>query len=93
MNDLPIHMEVPVEADDAFIWLQLLHLPLALVAPHPLEHNLIMLIPGPQTSVMNSTVCLDVIAHREFLYLTVGSKISSQGLPLVVGGGEIAHED
>ena len=93
MNDLPIHVDVPMESNDPLFWFQLLFFPLALVSPFRFKHNFPVFIFCPNSRVVDPSMALNNIAHREFRNLFAVLVDRSQCLPLFIRGGKTANKD
>ena len=93
MNDLPIHVDVPMESNDPLFWLQLLFFPFALVSPFRLKHYLPVSVRCTNSSVVDPSMALNNIAHREFSNLFAILMDRSQCLPLFIRGGKTANKD
>ena len=92
MNDLPVHVYVAMEANDALVRLKLHFFPLAAITPLTFEDHSIFLIPCSHSCVVHASVGLGIKAHSEAYDSVLRASLSDQGFPSIMWRRLATHD-
>ena len=83
MNDLPVHVYVAMEANDALVRLELDFFPLAAITPLAFQDYITLLVPCSHSCVVHASVGLGIKAHSESYDYIIRAGLSGHGLPSI----------